>query len=152
MEFPGDAPKFSLKGQHKARVVSMHDGDTITCIVGFESTFYKFPVRLDGIDTCEMTSRDTKLRDMAFLARQRLFELITLDFTTKTLGWRKRDFDKYFQFNYVLVDLECKEMDKYGRVLADIGNIGEVLIQEKLAFRYDGGRKFSEDEQVATFA
>ena len=141
MEFPGDARKFSLQGLHKARVVSMHDGDTITCIVGFENSFYKFPIRLDGIEI--------KARDRAFLARHRLFELITCDLTVDTLGWRKRDFDNYFQRNYVLVDLECKEMDKYGRVLASIGDFGDVLVKEGLAFKYDGG---SEDEQVATFA
>jgi endonuclease YncB( thermonuclease family) len=152
MEFPGDARKFSLQGLHKARVVSMHDGDTITCIVGFENSFYKFPIRLDGIDTCEMTSKDTKARDKAFMARHRLFELITCDLTVDTLGWRKRDFDNYFQRNYVLVELECKEMDKYGRVLANIGDFGDVLVKEGLAFKYDGGRKLSEDEQVATFA
>lgn len=152
MKIPGDAPKFSLQGSQTGRVVGIHDGDTITCIVELEDSFYKFPIRISGIDTCEMTSRDSLLRSKAFMARHRLFELITGNFTVDTLGWRKKDFDNYFQKNYTLVQLECKEMDKYGRVLADIGNFGEILVKEGLAFVYDGGRKFTEDEQAATFA
>jgi endonuclease YncB( thermonuclease family) len=152
MEFPSDARKFSLQGSHKARVVSLHDGDTLTCIIGFENSFYKFPIRIDGIDTCEMTSKDPVARGKAFMARHRLFELITCDLTVDTITWRKRDFDSYFQKNYTVVTLDCKEMDKYGRVLATIDNFGELLIKEGLAFKYDGGRKFTEDEQVATFA
>lgn len=152
MKIPGDAPKFSLQGSHTGRVVSIHDGDTITCIIEFEDSFYKFPIRLNGIDTCEMTSKDPSLRSKAFMARHRLFQLLTRDTKMDTLGWRKKEFDNYFQNNYTIAELDCKEMDKYGRVLANIENYGDVLVGEGLAFRYDGGRKFTEDEQVATFA
>jgi endonuclease YncB( thermonuclease family) len=147
MEFPSDAPLFSLQGTHTARIVSLHDGDTFTGIVKLETTFYKFPIRIGGIDTCEMTSKDPVLKTKAFMARDKLFSLITGVKTIDTIDWRKKDFDNYFQNNVTMLTLVCKEMDKYGRVLAEVSNFADVLIREKLAYMYDGGKKLTEDEQ-----
>lgn len=145
--YPGNAPTFSLQGIHLARVVSLHDGDTFTCVIKFAESFYKFSVRLAGIDTCEMTSKNDLLRTKAFMARDRLFGLLTKRSDTDTISWRKKDFDEYFQKNYVLVTLECHEMDKYGRVLADVddGSITQILLNEKLACPYDGGKKTTDE-------
>lgn len=147
MEIPFDAPKFSLQGRHVTRVVSIHDGDTLTCIVPLDESFYKFSIRIDGIDTVEMTSKNAFLKSKAFLARSRLFQLIT-DTNMDTIEWRKRDFDDYFAKHYTTVQMECKEMDKYGRVLADIRDFSDVLIREKFAYKYNGGTKLTEDEQI----
>jgi endonuclease YncB( thermonuclease family) len=147
MEFPSDAPLFSLRGTHTARVVSLHDGDTFTAIVQLESTFYKFPIRLTGIDTAEMTSKDPLLKTKAFLARDKLFSLITGKTSVDTIGWRKKDFDSYFQTNYTIVTLDCEEMDKYGRVLANVSDFADVLVAQKLAYKYDGGKKLTESDQ-----
>jgi endonuclease YncB( thermonuclease family) len=152
MEFPSDAPSFSLQGTHSARVVSQHDGDTFTAIIQLESTFYKFPIRVARIDTCEMTSKDSLLKTKAFMARDKMFRLITGSTHIDTIEWRKRDFDAYFQNNTTIIVLECKEMDKYGRVLADVSNFAEVLVNEKLAYWYDGGKKLTEDEQKKRLA
>jgi endonuclease YncB( thermonuclease family) len=147
MEFPSDAPLFSLQGTHEARVVSLHDGDTFTAIVHLDSTFYKFPIRVARIDTCEMTSKDPFLKTKAFMARDKLFSLIIGSTRIDTIEWRKRDFDNYFQNNTTIIVLECKEMDKYGRVLADVSDFSDILVREKLAYWYDGGKKLTEDEQ-----
>lgn len=146
-EIPADAPKFSLQGTHTARVVSVHDGDTLTCVIPFETTFYKFSVRLDGIDTAEMTSKTELLKIKALLARSRLFKLIT-ETNIDTVEWKKRDFDDYFLKHYTTVQLECTEMDKYGRVLANISNFANILVNEKLAYSYNGGTKLTEFEQA----
>ena len=145
--FPSDAPLFSIQGTHNARVVSQHDGDTITCIVQVGSVFYKFPIRLAHIDTCEMTSKEPILKTKAFLARDKLFSLVTGNTKIDTIAWRKKDFDEYFQYNNTIITLECEEMDKYGRVLANISNFADVLIREKLAYTYEGGKKLTEEEQ-----
>lgn len=147
MEIPSDAPKFSIEGMRTVRVVSIHDGDTLTCVVPFETAFYKFSIRLDGIDTSEMTSKNAFLKTKAILARGRLFQLIT-NTNVDTYEWKKRDFDDYLQKNYTTVKLDCKEMDKYGRVLADVSDFADVLVREKLAYRYNGGTKLTEDEQI----
>jgi endonuclease YncB( thermonuclease family) len=147
MEFPSDAPAFSLKGTQTARIVSLHDGDTFTAIVKLESMFYKFPIRIARIDTCEMTSKDSVLQTKAFMARDKLFSLITGKTNIDTIAWRKKNFDEYFQNNSVVISIDCNEMDKYGRVLADVSNFAEILVRDKLAYWYDGGKKLTEDEQ-----
>lgn len=146
MEIPSDAPKFELAGAHACRVVSLHDGDTFTGIVPFENSFYKFSIRLAGIDTAEMTSKDDFLKTKAFLARDKLFNLLA-NTNISTLDWRKRDYDAYFANHYTLVNIECDGMDKYGRVLARVSNFSDVLISQRLAYTYDGGKKLTEDEQ-----
>lgn len=82
------------------------------------------------------------------MARDRLFGLLT-GARVDTIGWRKSDFDKYFENNYTTVQLNCNEMDKYGRVLADVSNFSDILIREKLAYRYDGGTKLTETQILA---
>lgn len=145
--FPSDAPWFSLNGSRTARVVSIHDGDTFTAIFEFgDGSFYKFPVRLNRIDTAEMTSKNTILKTKAFLARDKLFELITQRKDIDTVMWRKKDFDDYFQKNDTQIIVNCVNMDKYGRVLADASNFAETLVEQKLAYWYDGGTKLTEDE------
>jgi len=140
MEFPSDASPFSLNGTRTVRVVSMHDGDTFTAIFRFEQAFYKFPVRLARIDTPEMTSKDPR----AYIARNRLFEMITASSTKQdTFAWRKKDFDSFFNRNPTHLTINCTGMDKYGRVLADVGDFADTLVNEKLAYWYDGGKKSS---------
>jgi endonuclease YncB( thermonuclease family) len=151
-EFPSDANLFSLQGTHSARVVSLHDGDTFTAIVKLETTFYKFPIRIARLDTCEMSSKDSLLKTKAFMARDKLFSLLTGKSNIDTISWRKKDFDEYFQRNVNIVTLDCKEMDKYGRVLADVSNFADVLVLQKLAYWYDGGKKLTEDEQKRMLA
>jgi endonuclease YncB( thermonuclease family) len=55
-----------------------------------------------------------------------------------------------------IVFIKCYEFDKYGRLLADVyinyndinsKSISEILLNENLAYKYDGGKKLSEDEQ-----
>jgi len=145
--FPSDAPAFSLQGTHAARVTSLHDGDTFTAIVKLETTFYKFPIRIARIDTCEMTSKDPILRTKALMARDKLFSLLTGVTNIDTIVWRKKDFDGYFQKNTTMITLDCKEMDKYGRVLVDLTQLADILVREKLAYWYDGGKKLTEDDQ-----
>ena len=44
---------FSLKNTEcYARVVQIYDGDTITAVIPLFDNFYKFSIRLNGIDTC----------------------------------------------------------------------------------------------------
>jgi endonuclease YncB( thermonuclease family) len=140
IDFPSDAPWFSLNGTRTVRVVSMHDGDTFTAVFRFEEAFYKFPVRLARIDTPEMTSKNP----LAYVARNRLFELITSSPSPQdTIQWRKKDFDSYFASKPTHLTINCTGMDKYGRVLADVGEFADILVRENLAYWYDGGKKLS---------
>uniref|UniRef100_A0A6C0CQH1 TNase-like domain-containing protein n=1 Tax=viral metagenome TaxID=1070528 RepID=A0A6C0CQH1_9ZZZZ len=138
---------FSLDGTHCwARVIDAHDGDTIKVIMSvFGDNYFKFSVRLAGIDTCELRSKNTVVRALANEAKTRLLELVTgnrseCDMNTETF----------------LVYLHCHQFDKYGRLLADVflddaceTSVSDILLGERLAYPYTGKTKKSETEQLS---
>jgi len=158
-----------------ARVVGIHDGDTISCIIRIGSeqsiqsgqsgqsgqqenhpTFARFNVRLAGIDAPEMTSHNPVLKEAAINVRNRLIELVTgkkCTFETPGMAHTTRtDICKYLCQDVYMVSLICKDMDKYGRLLAEVyvchendegilRNINAVLMNVGLVNTYDGGHK-----------
>jgi endonuclease YncB( thermonuclease family) len=146
---------FSLQNlECYCRVVKIYDGDTITVIIHVFNCFYKFSVRLLGIDTCEIKSNNEVNKTLAIKARKRLFELIS-NVDTNDTNYTNIDIDKYLSDNVCLVYIKCNEFDKYGRILCDIyknedkeRTFSEILLDEKLAYSYDGKKKLSEEEQL----
>lgn len=112
----------------RGRVVKVYDGDTIT-IVGYVKNnpeLFKFNVRLNNIDCPEMKSKNSKDKTehkIAVLAQQHV--------ENKILN--------------KIVSLKKVNLDKYGRLLADVyfenELINDSLIKNKLAVKYDGGTK-----------
>ena len=108
-------------------VIKVYDGDTITIaskVPGlYNSPIYKFSVRLNGIDTPEMRTKDEDEKEIAILARDALSE--------KIMGKEIR--------------LENVKTEKYGRLLCDIylgqSHLNQWLIDNKYALPYDGGAK-----------
>ena len=138
---------FTLKGlETYGRVVQIHDGDTMTIILPFANNFYKFSVRLAGIDTCEVSSKTELNKTLANMAKKRLVNLVT---TTSDI-----DIKKYLLDNIALVYVRCLEFDKFGRVLVIVSkdkgseSFSDILIKEKLAYAYDGKKKLSEEQQI----
>lgn len=147
---------FSLKGlECFARVVHIHDGDTLTAIIPLINDFYKFSIRLAGIDTCEMKSSNEENKTLAAKARERLIHLVKTKKEEEKDDDEKQDDIKAYLLQHVkLVYLSCQEFDKYGRVLADVkktdtdtDTFSEILVKEKLAYRYDGKKKKLTDEE-----
>lgn len=136
MSIPFDAPKYTITGPVTSRIVSLHDGDTFTAVFSLHG-FWKFQVRVDGIDTPELVNKNPK----ALSARHRLFQLLTDDTTTDTLTFKKTDFDNYFKTHYIEVRFEATGFDKYGRVLGNLPDVRKTLIAEGLANPYSGGTK-----------
>lgn len=126
---------FSLNGTKCwGRVVDIYDGDTIKIVLPFgQGSFYKFSARLYGIDTPELKSEDEKIKKIGLKAKERLIQLV---------GWKKED-----AAAIAIVWVECLEWDKYGRLLINIyknpggESFGDILVKEKLAYAYDGGKK-----------
>lgn len=129
---------FSLKDRvYICKCVKVYDGDTITVVFKpFENCeFYKFSVRLSGIDTPEIRTNNEDEKKKAILVRDYLRELIL---------------DK-------LIIIKCGDFDKYGRLLAYIylynqktpqeeindieKSINHLLISKNYAYLYDGGTK-----------
>jgi len=107
-------------------VINVYDGDTLRVniqdlppIIG-----QNIRVRLRDIDTPEMQAQCFHEYQQALLARDRLHELVSAA---------------------DIIELKNVQRGKYFRIVADLildgENAGDILIHEKLAIRYDGGRK-----------
>lgn len=146
-------PKFSLCGVNESvRVVDVYDGDSLMIVMPCFGEYVRFPLRIDGIDTCELNSTACKTKQLALDAKAMVFKLITGQ--TLTAGIKIRD---YLDQNYTLVTIGCKDFDKYGRLLAHVttrngDDLAAKLIECKLATAYHGGKKLSEDEQIAVLS
>ena len=108
------------------KVVKVYDGDTITIATKLpyeNSPYYRFSVRLKGIDCPEIKTKNKEEKECATIARDFLREILM---------------DK-------IVILKEVELEKYGRILADVylndQNISLLLCEKKLAVKYDGGTK-----------
>jgi endonuclease YncB( thermonuclease family) len=149
-----NTPMFSLNGiKTYARVVDIIDGDSINCIIPlFNNKYYKFNIRLNDIDTCEMKSKNDMNKKLAIAARDLLFELIT---NKKLYQLSKKEISDILDEDMYLVWIECLNFDKFGRVLAKVSKnetspqtFSDTLIDKKLAYNYNGEKKLSEEEQL----
>jgi endonuclease YncB( thermonuclease family) len=128
-----------------ARLVDIIDGDTIVCVLPLLGKYFKFNIRLNGIDTSEMKSKDPLLRERAVKARNFLIK--------KTINTPERFEDRkalqqHLDKECIQLYLHCFDFDKYGRLLADVYSkpsdsvsLSTELINASLADEYDGGKK-----------
>ena len=119
----------------KAQVVKVYDGDTFTIAAKLypkQPFYYRFNVRVKGIDCPEMRTRNLNEKYVALLAKQRVTELILNKFVT----------------------LSNTTYDKYGRLCCDVSyeengksyNLSELMLRENLAVEYHGKTKHSPED------
>lgn len=108
------------------RLLGVHDGDT------FKVDLADYPpiigqginVRINGIDTAELTSKNPAIKAKAQAAQQYLAQRLA---------------------NVQNITLKNMRRDKFFRILADVEadgiNIGNELLQQGLALPYDGLKK-----------
>jgi endonuclease YncB( thermonuclease family) len=153
-QFGGSTPELSINGlKSYGRLVDIYDGDTVKIVLPVFDSFYKFSIRLNEIDTCEIKSKDKVLQENAIKARDRLFELLTNNKVDAVNSINcKNDIKKALDAEVYLVWVECDSKDKYGRILANIykdkgstKSVSEILIEEKLAYRYGGKTKMTDE-------
>lgn len=120
----------------RGKVVKVYDGDTITVAskVPGSDTWYRFSVRLAGIDCPEIKSKTASEKQVAQLAKQFVIS----------------------QIMDQVVTLENVEMEKYGRLLAQVWYedsysrerlcLNEELCKRWLAVAYNGGTKTSPED------
>ena len=112
------------------KVVKVYDGDTITIVtvlfngdVSPKSELYKFNVRILGIDTPELKTKNVGEKELGILAKNALSDMI---------------------LNKV-VKLENVSYEKYGRILCNLFldnvNVSEWLVSNNHAVVYNGGTK-----------
>lgn len=112
-------------------VVKYIDGDTVDVIVdlGFHILIKK-RIRLAGINTPEVRTRDKLIKEKGLAAKARLIELCQLNRDPKKFGG---------------LILKCHGLGKYGRILGEIFNencsVNKMLVMEGHAVRYEGGKR-----------
>jgi len=114
------------------KVIKVYDGDTVTIASKLhnssDETIYRFSVRLSGIDSAEMKSKNEIERLHAIQSRDALASII--------LG--------------KMVILKNVSIEKYGRLLADIyyDNIwlNDWMLKNHYAVPYAGGTKIMPEE------
>jgi endonuclease YncB( thermonuclease family) len=86
-------------------------------------------------------------------ARNRLIQLITGKSVEE--GSKKKEVASFLDDDVYLVWVHCLEFDKYGRALIECysspdstKSFSETLVEEKLAYRYAGDTKLTEEQQV----
>ena len=114
-----------------AKITNVYDADTCKVIFFLNDELVKFTLRLMGIDTPEIRTRNKKEKAFGLKVRDEL---------------RKKILNK-------VVTITCDEFDKYGRLLIDIEIeqqklLSEWLIENNYAFRYDGGTRKSWGEYL----
>ena len=151
--YDSDTPEFNLKGcKTYGRVVDIVDGDTMVVVLPLFDKYYKFCIRLSGIDTFELKSKNQRLHEVGLKARNRVLEIISCD--ENITSCNRKDLQKICKEEVFIVWVECLDYDKYGRVLANIFkdknelSISKILLNEKLAYEYSGGTKLTEEEQL----
>lgn len=155
--------KFSLnvlfnKELVDTRVINIYDGDTITCILPINKKYYNFKVRLAGIDTCEIKSKNEENKLLAIKAKERLCQLIIPDININNLN--NKELNKILNEKCYIIKIKLGKFDMYGRILGWLYNknsnintsidhsFNYILINEHLAYKYEGKTKLSEEEQI----
>ena len=112
------------------KVIKVYDGDTITIASKLpyeKSLIYRFSVRIKKIDCPEIRTHNLDEKEIALIAKKFVED--------KCLN--------------KIVELKNLSTEKYGRILADVYidnlNISDELIKNKLAVKYDGGKKLVPD-------
>ena len=146
-----NTPNFSFEGYDViAKVVDIYDGDTLTCVFYKFKKCYKFTVRLAGIDTCELGSKN---REHGLRARKRLYELVAKNAAPIDIHIPRKNLRQKLGESDCLVRLICGKFDKYGRLLGHLYEVNgvksfnDILVLEKLAYPYFGEKKLADDEQ-----
>lgn len=144
---------FSWEGRRfEARLVSAHDGDTVRVVFQAAPGDYRqFILRLEGLDTPEITSHDPDEKVAALAARDRLLNLAAPDvFHVDSVPQATKAVEKLLHDNVVVVQVRTGAFDRYGRVLSELWphaspppaqSINETLVKEGHAYRYFGKTK-----------
>jgi len=113
---------------YKCRIVEVYDGDTVKVDIdlGFGTWLPRRSIRVAGIDTPEIRTRNKREKRFGYRARDRMRELLPVG-------------------SEQVIRTYSPKPDKYGRILAnfEVGKMlaSEVLIAERLGVYYDGQSK-----------
>jgi len=153
---------FSLEGiSGYARVIDIHDGDTLKCVMEINGFgFCLLNIRLAGIDTPEINSKNTDEKNVANLSRNRLMELCAETDNivyVRLLGEGMygrilgdviplKNIPNNFHPDSIKLDEEFSNLDS-----SELNTFSKILIDEHLAYPYSGKAKRNTFESVKHF-
>ena len=150
-----ETPYFSLDGiTTYGKVVNVLDGDTLVLVIPVLNKYFKFNCRLKNIDTCEIHSTNIKIKELGMKAKYRVIDIISKHKLNCEVEISKKDISDIFNSTCSIVYVKCYNFDKYGRLLVDVylnkneKSLSSILIDEKLAYFYDGKTKMTEEKQL----
>ena len=122
-----DAEILTMEGKLElCKVIDVYDGDTITIIFPFNKKYYKKRLRLAGIDTPEIKTKNDQEKMNGIFVKEWLENRILNS----------------------IVYIHFTKEDKYGRLMGWIyenrnskNTVNNLMIQSNLAFPYNGGKK-----------
>ena len=125
---PKDIPVF-MPNLNNVKVIDVYDGDTITVAATVDKKLYKFKIRLYGIDSPEIKTKNKREKEEAIKSR---------DFLRKKILHKK-------------VHIKEPFYEKYGRICGTVYlnnvNICNQMINKHLAVEYFGGTKAKPQEK-----
>jgi hypothetical protein len=122
-------PLLSLDGQAMyARLVDVHDGDTITVVIDFHGELRRMRVRFEGLNAPELFDSPRIPSSKGINSRNFVIEFLIEPFNVpnlnryKTLNktWTSSSIRQMLEDNIIFVFLECRHFEKYGRTLARV--------------------------------
>jgi endonuclease YncB( thermonuclease family) len=120
-----NVPKFTFSGSvHSAKVVSCYDGDTFDAVMFIGDKLWKFDCRMSGYDSPEMkplkTAANREAEKAAALRAKKALLSFICDGVDVLREYTNKELDELVKRNKKLIELQCKEFDKYGRLLVEI--------------------------------
>lgn len=121
-KYDNKTPMFTMAGiETYARLTDAHDLDTCKVVIPFaDGSVHRVILRLMGVDSPEMTSKDPTVKDWAVKARNRMLSLVAPGVFEVDGNYSKKEIIRLLQENVALVYIKVQEFDKFGRCLADL--------------------------------
>ena len=146
---PKDVPEFNFAGQSfYARVIGLHDADSLKVVLNVSGKLYKIMTRLEGIDAPEMRTKDPKEKALSIRARDYVAAWAMPDKFHVGGNYTEKELVAALWETPVIVYIKCGETEKFGRLLCEMfkndvdpHSLNMLLKQNGFADSYDGGKK-----------
>ena len=127
-----DLELYSLKGNFRAKVVDVYDGDTITIVIFNKFGFEKHKLRMYGYDSPEMKPKlNIENRENIILKAKQAKEFLSNLILNKIVDFESMGFDKYGRLlGKIFIANKCSRQD-----------VNQLMLDNEFGYAYFGGTK-----------
>lgn len=132
-----DIPYFDLNGyKTEIKVLKIYDGDTFIACMNYMNGYFKFKMRINGIDAPEIKTQNKIESKAGKIVRNLLVKLLTNIEIENDNECTYNQLNELLKNNTKIINVECGLFDKYGRLLVDVYVNGEN-VKDKLLNEYE---------------